>query len=68
MNVTSASSSLVMVPVPTAERFTVLLAESSVCLSPTVKVSSCSTTSSSLVPTIKVLVSPAVPVKVISVT
>ena len=57
--VTVALSSLVMVPVAVSVAVTVVDVPET--LKPTVKVSSASTTSSSVVATVKVFVSPAVP-------
>ena len=57
--VTAALSSLLMVPVPVSVEVTPEFET----LNPTVKVSSASSTASSVVETMKVLVSPLVPVK-----
>ena len=61
--VTSAPSSLLIVPVPVSVDVTP--AGASETLKPTVKVSSPSSTASSFVATVSVFVSPAVPVKLI---
>ena len=62
--VTSAWSSLLTVPVASSVSVTDVPAGASEAVRPTVKVSSASSTSSSVVDTVKLCVSPLVPVKV----
>ena len=64
LTVTVAPSSLLMVPVPVSVAVTVVPVGAAETVRPTVKVSFASRTASSVVDTVKVWVSPLVPVKV----